>query len=101
MVVEPPRPVKASHQPRDSKMLHVKKVNLVLFIAMIINCTAQAKKKSNKIGVIGVRVVRSAQRITGVKLPALQATYSTRYHRKTKTIIKDNNHPSQGHQTVK
>ena len=89
MVVEPSRPVKASHQPRNSKMLHVKKVDLVLFIAMIINSTAQVKMKSNKIGVIGVRVVRSAQRITGVKLPALQATYSTRCHRKTKKIIKD------------
>jgi hypothetical protein len=39
------------------------------------------------------RVVRSAQRITGVKLPAVQDTYSSRYHRKAKKIIKDNNHP--------
>ncbi|XP_071207311.1 outer dense fiber protein 2-like isoform X1 [Salvelinus alpinus] len=40
------------------------------------------------------RVVRSAQRITGGKLPALQDTYNTRCHRKEKKIIKDNNHPS-------
>ena len=40
------------------------------------------------------RVVRSAQRITGGKLPALENTYSTRCHRKDKKIIKDNNHPS-------
>ncbi|CDQ79456.1 unnamed protein product [Oncorhynchus mykiss] len=40
------------------------------------------------------RVVRSAQRITGGKLPALQDTYSTICHRKAKKIIKDNNHPS-------
>jgi hypothetical protein len=40
------------------------------------------------------RVVRSAQRITGGKLPALQDTYCTRCHRKVKKIIKDNNHPS-------
>ena len=40
------------------------------------------------------RVVRSAQRITGGKLPALQDIYSTRCHRKAKNIIKDNNHPS-------
>jgi hypothetical protein len=37
--------------------------------------------------------VRSAQHITGGKLPALQDTYSTRRHRKAKKIIKDNNHP--------
>uniref|UniRef100_A0A8C7KSN5 Reverse transcriptase domain-containing protein n=1 Tax=Oncorhynchus kisutch TaxID=8019 RepID=A0A8C7KSN5_ONCKI len=40
------------------------------------------------------RVVRSAQRITGGKLPALQDTYTTRCHRKAIKIIKDNNHPS-------
>ena len=39
-------------------------------------------------------VVRSAQRITGGKLPALQDTYTTRCHRKAIKIIKDNNHPS-------
>jgi gmma-aminobutyric acid receptor subunit gamma len=39
-------------------------------------------------------VVRSAQRITGDKLPALQDTYSIQCHRKAKKIIKDNNHPS-------
>jgi hypothetical protein len=50
-VVEPPRPVKVSHQPRDSEMLHVKKVDFVLFIAMVINCTAQAENKSTKIGI--------------------------------------------------
>jgi hypothetical protein len=38
-------------------------------------------------------VVRSAQHITGDKLPALQDTYSTRCHRKAKKVIKDNNHP--------
>ena len=40
------------------------------------------------------RVVRSAQHITGGKLPALQGTYTTRCHRKAIKIIKDNNHPS-------
>jgi hypothetical protein len=33
-------------------MLHVKKVDIVLFISMVINCTAQAEKKSEKIGII-------------------------------------------------
>ena len=42
------------------------------------------------------RVVRSAQRITGNKLPDLKDTYSTRCHRKAKKIIKDNNHASHG-----
>ena len=40
------------------------------------------------------RVVRSAQRITGGKLPPLHDTYNTRCHRKVKKIIKDNNHLS-------
>ena len=40
------------------------------------------------------RVVRSAQRISWGKLPALQDTYTSRCHRKAKKIIKDNNHPS-------
>ena len=40
------------------------------------------------------RVVRSAQRIPGDKLPSLQDTYSTQCHRKAKKIIKDNNQPS-------
>jgi hypothetical protein len=39
--------------------------------------------------------VRSAQRITGDKLPALQDTYTIRCHRKDKNI-KDNNNPSHG-----
>jgi hypothetical protein len=39
-------------------------------------------------------VVRSAQRITGDKLPALRDTYSTRCHRKAIKMIKDNSHPS-------
>jgi hypothetical protein len=40
------------------------------------------------------RAVRSAECITGGKLPALQDTYGTRYHRNAKKIIKDNNHQS-------
>ena len=51
------------------------------------NCTTLNRKALQ-------RVVRSAQRITGGKLPALHDTYSTRCHRKTKRIIKENNHPS-------
>ena len=50
------------------------------------NCTARNHRDLQK-------VVRSAQRITGGKLPALQVTYITRCHRKAKKIIKDNNHP--------
>uniref|UniRef100_A0A4W5R298 Reverse transcriptase domain-containing protein n=1 Tax=Hucho hucho TaxID=62062 RepID=A0A4W5R298_9TELE len=51
------------------------------------NCSAHNRKALQ-------RVVRTAQRITGGKLPALQDTYTTRCHRKAKKIIKDNNHPS-------
>ncbi|XP_052385670.1 uncharacterized protein LOC127933105 isoform X1 [Oncorhynchus keta] len=51
------------------------------------NCAAHNRKALQ-------RVVRSAQRITGCNLPALQDTYTTRCHRKAKKIIKDNNHPS-------
>ncbi|KAM9411203.1 uncharacterized protein ACWYII_026026 [Salvelinus alpinus] len=51
------------------------------------NCTSLNRKALQ-------RVMRSAQRITGVKLPGLHDTYSTRCHRKAKKIIKDNNHPS-------
>uniref|UniRef100_A0A8K9UWL6 Reverse transcriptase domain-containing protein n=1 Tax=Oncorhynchus mykiss TaxID=8022 RepID=A0A8K9UWL6_ONCMY len=51
------------------------------------NCTALNRKALQ-------RVVRSAQRITGGKLPALQDTYTTRCHRKAIKIIKDINHPS-------
>uniref|UniRef100_A0AAZ3QBV7 Tc1-like transposase DDE domain-containing protein n=1 Tax=Oncorhynchus tshawytscha TaxID=74940 RepID=A0AAZ3QBV7_ONCTS len=51
------------------------------------NCSAHNRKALQ-------RVVRSAQHITGDKLPALQDTYTTRCHRKAKKIIKDNNQPS-------
>ena len=45
------------------------------------NCSAHNRKALQ-------RVVRSAQRITGGKLPALQDTYTTRCHRKAIKIIK-------------
>ena len=51
------------------------------------NCTTLNRKALQ-------RVVLSAQRITGGKLPDLQDTYSTLCHRKAKQIVKDNNHPS-------
>ncbi|XP_064877276.1 uncharacterized protein LOC135572772 [Oncorhynchus nerka] len=51
------------------------------------NCSAHKGKALQ-------RVVRSAQRITGGKLPALQDTYTTRCHRKAIKIVKDNNHLS-------
>ena len=51
------------------------------------NCTVRNRKALQ-------RVVRSAQRITGGKLPTLQDTYSTQCHRKAKKIIKAINHPN-------
>jgi hypothetical protein len=56
-------------------------------IAWYGNCTARNRRAPQ-------RVVRSAQRITGGKLPALQDTYSSQCHRKAKNIIKDKNHLS-------
>ena len=56
-------------------------------IAWYGNCSAHNRKALQ-------RVVRSAQHITGGKLPALQDTYTTGCHRKAIKIIKDNNHPS-------
>ena len=50
------------------------------------NCSAHNRKALQ-------RVVRSAQRITGGKLPALQDNYSTRCHRKAKKIIKSQQPP--------
>jgi hypothetical protein len=50
------------------------------------NCSAHNRKALQ-------RVVRSAQCITGCKLPALQDTNTTRCQRKA-IKIKDNNHPS-------
>ena len=51
------------------------------------NCTTRNRRAFQ-------RVVQSAQGITRGKLPALKDTYSAQCHRKTKKIIKDNNHPS-------
>jgi gmma-aminobutyric acid receptor subunit gamma len=51
------------------------------------NCTARNHKALQ-------RVMLSAQRITGGKLPVLQDTYSIRCHRKAIKIIKDINHQS-------
>jgi predicted O-linked N-acetylglucosamine transferase (SPINDLY family) len=51
------------------------------------NCSAHNRKALQM-------VVRSAQRITGSNLSALQDTYTTRCLRKAIKIIKDNNHPS-------
>jgi hypothetical protein len=51
------------------------------------NCTARNRKAPQM-------AVRSAQRITGGKLPTRQDTYSTQCHRKVKKISKDINHQS-------
>ena len=51
------------------------------------NCSALNRKALQRVG-------RSAQRITGGKLPALQDPYTTQCHRKAKMIIKDSSHAS-------
>ena len=53
------------------------------------NCAAHNPKALQK-------VVRSAQRLTGGTLPALQDNYNTSCHRNAKKIIKDLSHPSHG-----
>ena len=56
------------------------------------NCTAHNRRALQ-------RVMRSAQPITGGKLPALQDTYSTRCHRKPQKILKPPE-PQRVHPTV-
>ena len=51
------------------------------------NCTAPQPQGSPEGGAVYTTQSQG-------KLPALQDTYSTQYHRKAKKIIKDNNHPS-------
>uniref|UniRef100_A0AAZ3P3X5 Alkylated DNA repair protein AlkB homologue 8 N-terminal domain-containing protein n=1 Tax=Oncorhynchus tshawytscha TaxID=74940 RepID=A0AAZ3P3X5_ONCTS len=51
------------------------------------NCSASVRKLLQ-------RVVRTAQYITGVKLPAIQDLYTRRCQRKTHKIVKDFSHPS-------
>ena len=41
------------------------------------------------------RVVRTAQYITGAKLPAIQDLNTRRCQRRAQKIVKDSNHPSQ------
>jgi hypothetical protein len=53
------------------------------------NCTVRKRRALQ-------RVVRSAQRITGATLPALQDICSSQCHRKAKKIIKDLGHLSHG-----
>jgi hypothetical protein len=51
------------------------------------NCSASDRKALQ-------RVVRTAQCITGAKLPAIQDLYNRRCQRKAHTIVRDPSHPS-------
>ncbi|CDQ84257.1 unnamed protein product [Oncorhynchus mykiss] len=51
------------------------------------NCSASDRKALQ-------RVVRTAQHITGAKLPAIQDLYTRRCQRKALKIVKDPRHPS-------
>ena len=51
------------------------------------NCSASDRKALQ-------RVVRTAQYITGAKLPAIQDLYTRRCQRKALKIVKDSSHPS-------
>lgn len=48
MVIETAQ-MNVSQQSMDPDIVHVKKVDFVAFIAMVIHCTVQTKKKSEKI----------------------------------------------------
>ena len=51
------------------------------------NCLASDRKALQ-------RIVRTAQYITGAKLPAIQDLYTRRCQRKALKIVKDSSHPS-------
>ena len=53
------------------------------------NCTAADRKALQ-------RIVRTAEKITGVSLPPLSDIYSSRCLRKARNIIRDTSHPSHG-----
>ena len=63
---------KSTHKPLQ---MHNQEHPVGLYTAWYGNCSAHNRKALQ-------REVRSAQRITGGKLPALQDTYTTRCHRK-------------------
>ena len=46
-MVGEPTPVAVSQQPRDLDILHVKKVDYVTFIAMVLTCTAEMASSSS------------------------------------------------------
>ena len=85
-----PRPLSMRRPPKALTNFYRCTIESILsgcITAWYSNCSAHNRKALQ-------RVVRSAQRITGAKLPALQDTYTTRCHRKAIKIIKDNNHPT-------
>jgi hypothetical protein len=58
------------------------------------NCSASDRKALQ-------RVVRTAQYITGAKLPAIQDLYTRRCQRKALKIVKDSSHPSHLSATIR
>lgn len=53
MALDAPQPAESVVHPlRDPEVLIVKKVDFVVFIAQVINCTSQTNKKSNKLYII-------------------------------------------------
>ena len=63
------------------------RINIGLITAWYGNCSASDRKALQ-------RVVRTAQYITGAKLPAIQDLYTRRCQRKALKIVKDSSHPS-------
>jgi hypothetical protein len=65
----------------------VKRFYICTITAWYGNCFASERKALQ-------RVVRTAQYITGAKLPAIQDLYTMRCQRKALKIVKDSSHPS-------
>jgi hypothetical protein len=67
---------------------HFLKMFYICTTAWYGNCLASERRALQ-------RVVRTAQYITGAKLPAIQDLYTSRCQRKTLKIVKDSSQPSQ------
>ena len=65
----------------------IKSILTVYITAWYCNCSASNRKALH-------RVVRTAQYITGAKLPAIQDLYTRQCQRKALKIVKDSSHPS-------
>jgi hypothetical protein len=76
-----------SPDPQNVLQLHHREDPDRLHQRLVSNCSASDRKALQ-------RVVRTAQCITGAKLPAIQDLYNRRCQRKAQKIVRDSSHPS-------